>query len=342
MKTKSPWVFFSVTALLLLIGFLLSLALGSVSVLPEDVYHALMGDLSEENPIQIIVRDYRLPKALTAIICGAALSLSGLLMQTLFRNPLAGPFVLGISSGASLGVALLLLSAGIGIPLLSRVVDSGIAVAMAASVGSFLVLLAVSLASWRIRDTMGLLIVGLMFSSLTSALVGILAYFSPAEKLQQYVFWSFGSLGNLSWTQLCVLISLVVPGIILSIFSMKTLNALLLGEQYARTLGVNIARKRLFLIIATSLLAGSVTAFAGPIAFVGLAVPHLSRIWLKTANHRILIPGTLLLGAALLLYCDLLAQWPFDERTLPINAITSIFGAPLVIYLLMRRRKLLF
>lgn len=342
MKAQTPWVFFSITVFLLFLGFMLSLTLGSVSVSPGDVYQAICGELSKENPIQIIVRDYRLPKALTAILCGAALSLSGLLMQTLFRNPLAGPFVLGISSGASLGVALLLLGAGIGFPVFAWMADSGVAIAIAASMGSFLVLLAVSLASWRIRDTMGLLIVGLMFSSLTSALVGVLAYFSPAEKLQQYVFWSFGSLGNLSWTQLGVLVCLVIPGIVLSVFGVKTLNALLLGEQYARTLGVNIARKRFLLIIATSLLAGSVTAFAGPIAFVGLAVPHLSRLWLKTANHRILIPGTLLLGATLLLYCDLLAQWPFDERTLPVNAITSIFGAPLVIYLLMRRRKLLF
>src|SRR5690606_24623406 len=272
----------------------------------------------------------------------SGLALSGLLMQTPFRNPLAGPYVLGLSSGASLGVALLLMGGGLFGGLLAEVLFSKWALVLAASLGSLLVLFAVLGASIKLRDTMAILIIGLMFAALTGAIVSVLSYFSPATNLQRYVFWSFGSLGNLSWSETGILTLFYLLGIGIAIFCIKNLNTLLLGENYAGSLGVNIKQNRLLVIIATSLLAGSITAFAGPIAFVGLAVPHLVRQILPTVNHRIMVPAVLLGGAVLMLVCDIIAQLPGSAYTLPINAITSIFGAPVVIWLLMRKKKIVF
>lgn len=283
-----------------------------------------------------------MPKAFTAIIVGSGLGISGLLMQTLFRNPLAGPFVLGISSGASLGVALVIMGASIFGGFLGTILTTPWSLVIAASIGSFLVLLAVVSVSIRVRDTMAILIIGLMFGSITAAIVSVLSYFSSAEQLQQYIFWGFGSLGNLSWHQLGVLTLVYIIGLIFGIYSIKQLNTLLLGENYAKSLGLNIQKSRLFIIIATSLLAGTITAFAGPIAFIGLAIPHLTRQIFKTSNHKVLLPAVFLYGAIVMLICDSIAQLPMSNYTLPINAITSIIGAPVVIWLLVRQRKMMF
>lgn len=321
---------------------LLNISLGSVNIPFTDTLTILFGGEIENKSWEYIILEYRLPKAFTAILAGSGLALSGLLMQTLFRNPLAGPYVLGLSSGASLGVALLLMGGGLFGGLLAEVLFSKWALVLAASLGSLLVLFAVLGASIKLRDTMAILIIGLMFAALTAAIVSVLSYFSPATNLQRYVFWSFGSLGNLSWSETGVLTLFYLLGIGIAIFCIKNLNTLLLGENYAGSLGVNIKQNRLLVIIATSLLAGSITAFAGPIAFVGLAVPHLVRQILPTVNHRIMVPAVLLGGAVLMLVCDIIAQLPGSAYTLPINAITSIFGAPVVIWLLMRKKKIVF
>lgn len=315
--------------------------MGSVAIPLEEIVQSLTGGNASRTTWEYIIMDYRLPKAITAALSGSALGVSGLLMQTLFRNPLAGPFVLGISSGASFGVAILILGSSVlGISLGASL--GNWALVFAASIGSFGVLFLVILAAARVKDTMALLIIGLMVGSLTAALVSILAYFSKAQELQRYIFWSFGSVGNLSWQAVFLLGACCAVGIVLALFSLKALNALLLGDAYATSLGVPIKAQRLLIIIATSLLAGSVTAFAGPIAFIGLAVPHLVRQLIPTSNHRILLPAVLLGGAILLLICDAIASIPYSDYTLPINAITALVGAPVVIWLLVRKKKLIF
>lgn len=302
------------------------------------ILEAISGGELEKEAWKYIVIQYRLPKAITAILTGSGLAVSGLLMQTLFRNPLAGPFVLGISSGASLGVALLIMGGSIwGIALTGASL-----LVIAASMGSFTVLLLVMVVASKIRDTMALLIIGLMFGSITGSIVSILSYLSPSEALQRYVFWSLGSLGNISWYQLAVLGVVFLIGMGFSIASLKGLNSLLLGEYYAKSLGLRLTKSKYLIMLATSLLAGSITSFVGPIAFVGLAVPHLTRQVLPTSNHIILLPAVCLYGAILMLLCDTLAQLPFSQYTLPINAVTSIVGAPVVIWLLVRKRKMIF
>ena len=263
------------------------------------------------------------------------LALLGYKCKHFFRNPLAGPFVLGISSGASLGVALLVL---LGIGVNGALAYWGMAIA--SIIGSSAVLLLVVLVSVRLKDSMSLLLVGLMFGAFTSAIVSILQYFSTAEDIQNFLFWTFGATGNLSWEELQIFIPLIIIGIVLGYWQAKPLNALLMGENYAQSMGLRIQFVRLFLVISTSILAGVVTAFCGPIAFLGLAVPHISRIIFKTSNHFILIPATLLLGACLLLICDLIAQLPGIDLILPINAVTSLFGAPVVIWLILRRKNI--
>ena len=300
-----------------------------------------MGKNTSKETWDYIIVNYRLPKAITAIFVGIGLSISGLLMQTLFRNPLAGPDILGLSSGASLGVATIVMGATF-LPMgLSDVLLSSYGIILASSLGSFLVLLAVLAVSQRLRDTMAILIVGLMFASLTNAIVGTLTYFSTAEQLQKFTFWSLGNLGNMSWSSIVTLSICVAIGLLLCLVSIKPLNALLLGENYARSLGMNYKRTRLIIIFATSILAGSITAYAGPIAFIGLAVPHIAKLVFQTSNHTILFWSTLLLGAIIMLICDSISQLPGSDLTLPINAVTSIFGAPIVIWLLIRKRKIM-
>ncbi len=307
----------------------------------SDVFASLVGGEVTKPTWEFIIQEYRLPKALMAMITGSGLAISGLLMQTLFRNPLAGPFVLGISSGASLGVALFILG-GTAFGISSTFAFGKWGLIISAATGSFLVFLMVLGVASRVRDTMALLIIGLMVGSLTSAVVSVLSYFSKAEELQQYIFWSFGSLGDVSWQSIRILLYCFIAGMLLTIASIKPLNALLLGDTYAKTLGVKHSKSRIIIIIATSILAGSITAFAGPIAFIGLAVPHLIRQVISTSNHRILIPAVILGGAILMLICDTIAQVPLSEYTLPINAVTALVGAPVVIWLLVRKKKLLF
>lgn len=337
---------YKISLLLLLLVTLavwfLNISLGSVSIPFDEVLAVLFSSERSESNWQYIIMEYRIPKALTSVLAGSGLAVSGMLMQTMFRNPLAGPYVLGLSSGASLGVALVLMGASLFGGLATAAIFSSWGLVIASSVGSLLVLLAVMLASIRLKDTMAILIIGLMFASLSSAVVSVLAYFSPASQLQQYVFWSYGSVGDLSWNELGVLFFFWVLGTGLAVFSIKNLNTLLLGEQYAKSLGMNISRNRAILIISTSFLAGSITAFAGPIAFVGLAVPHLIRQVIPVNDHKILLPAVILGGAILMLLCDIVAQLPGSEHTLPINAITSLVGAPVVIWLLVRKRKFLF
>lgn len=334
--------YFIVLIVLLLAAFILNISLGSVAVPLKEIWLSLIGGDVSKKSWEFIIIDYRLPKAFTAILAGGGLAVSGLLMQTLFRNPLAGPFVLGLSSGASLGVAILILGAGALGGLLGTWMTNEWSLVLASALGSFLVLLAVLAVTIRIKDTMAILIIGLMFGSLTAAVVAVLSYFSSAEQLQQYIFWSFGSLGNQSWGSLLILFICCVLGIVISFISSKSLNALLLGENYAKSMGLKLKKTTLLIILATSILAGGITAFAGPIAFVGLAVPHLTRQLFTTSNHRVLLPAVILSGSILMLICDTVAQLPFTEYTLPINAITSLLGAPVVIWLLVRKRKLLF
>lgn len=300
-----------------------------------------MGDV-DNSTWEVIITNYRLPKAATAILVGSGLGISGLLMQTLFRNPLAGPFVLGITSGASLGVALIILGSGLFGGFFATALVSKWSIVIAASLGSFLVLLAVLAVSYKVRDTMAILIIGLMFGSITAAIVSVLSYFSSAEQLQQYIFWGFGSLSNLSWQELSIFFIIYIVGISLSVTSIKSLNSLLLGENYAKSLGINLKQSRFIIILATSLIAGTITAFAGPIAFIGLAIPHLTRQIFKTSNHKVLLPAVFLLGAIIMLVCDSIAQVPGSDYTLPINAITALVGAPAIIWLLVRQRKMMF
>lgn len=331
---------FLLLSVLLLILFVLNISLGSVSIPFKDILNTLIGNTTAKESWQTIILNFRLPKAITAILVGSGLSVAGLLMQTLFRNPLAGPFVLGISSGASLGVALLILGSSLfgGIFLTNSV--SSWSIPIASSLGAFLVLSAVIIAANKVRNTMSILIIGLMFGSLTSACISVLAYFSEAAQIQQFLFWSFGNLGNLSWDELLVFILIYCLGILATVFVIKPLNSLLLGENYAKSLGINVKKSRNIILLITSMLTGVITSFAGPIAFIGLAVPHITRMIFTTSNHKILIPAVVLIGAIIMLICDIIAQLPTSEFTLPINTITSLFGAPIVIWLLIRKKKI--
>jgi len=319
---------------LLLILIVVSISSGSVYISPDQIIELFRANTSD-NVFRTIIINYRLPKMLTAIFAGSALSFAGLQMQTLFRNPLAGPFVLGISSGASLGVALLVLS---GIGLNGLLASYGMA--SASIIGSSIVLFLILLVSFNIKDSMSLLLIGIMFGAFTSAVVSVLQYFSSAEDIQSYLFWTFGATGNLSWSDLRIFIPLILFGLILGYSQLKQLNALLLGEHYAKSMGLKILTTRIILVSSTSILAGIVTAFCGPIAFIGLAVPHFSRLIHKTSHHKILIPSVLLIGACSLLACDIIAQLPGLDLILPINAITSLFGAPIVIWLIVRRKNI--
>ncbi|MFC5684008.1 iron chelate uptake ABC transporter family permease subunit [Flavobacterium sp. MAHUQ-51] len=338
-KQHSLIFFFLIIGLLFL--FFTNISLGSINIPFKEIYHSLTGGIASKSSWEYIIINYRLPKAITVVLVGFGLSTSGLLMQTLFRNPLAGPYVLGLSSGASLGVAFVILGASLLPAFLQEIVLSPYGIVLASTLGSTTVLLAVIVVSIRLRDTMTILIVGLMFGSLSSAIVGTLSFFSTAEQLQKFTFWSLGNLGNLSWNSIIILAICVSLGLLLSLASIKALNALLLGENYARSLGLNYQKSRLIIILATSILAGSITAFAGPIAFIGLAVPHIAKLVFQTSNHTILFWSTLLFGAMIMLVCDTISQVPGGEISLPINAVTSIFGAPIVIWLLVRKQKMI-
>lgn len=340
-ESRKKWrVVFLLLLFLLALGFILSISIGSVNIPFTHVWNYFWG--SSENQIwDNIIQNFRIPKAITSILAGSALAISGLQMQTLFRNPLAGPFILGISSGAGLGVALVIF---LGVWMGGFIEMTGVGrswlLVGASGFGSFIVLSVVLIASFRIRSGISLLIIGLMFGSAVSALVSILQYFSQAENIQAYVIWTFGSLGSLSWGELYVMLPVILTSLLMSFLLSKPLNALLLGENYAESLGLNLRQARMLIIINTSLLAGTVTAFCGPIAFIGLAVPHIARMLFNTGNHLLLTPLVILLGGILLLFFDIIAQLPGMDETLPINAITSLFGAPFVIWLILRKSNL--
>ncbi len=323
----------------MLFFWILNISLGSVAIPINEVLKGLFGsDLSKET-WEHILYDYRIPKSITAIVTGAGLSLVGLLMQTLFRNPMAGPSVLGITSGAGLGVAILVMGTSILGGFSFEGFNLHISIVIAAITGALIVLLGILLLSYKIRNTLSILIIGLMLSAFTSSIVSIFAYFSKAEVLQQYMFWGFGSLGHLSKKELLLLSAIVIIGIVVTIPFLKPLNSLLLGENYARNMGVSISRLKNYLLIISGILTGVITAFVGPIAFIGIAVPHIARLLFNTSDHKVLVPGVILMGASLLLICDSIAQLPLSEQVVPINAITSLFGAPLVIWLLLYKKN---
>lgn len=333
MKYRSTTLFVVLCALLVVL-FVVDLLVGSVSIPLRDIFAALLG--GEVTPsTRLIVVDIRLVKAMVAVLAGMALSVSGLQMQTLFRNPLAGPYVLGISSGASLGVALFIL----GMPLLGIATSSTISslgTAGAAWLGSALILAFVASVSTRIKDIMVILILGMMISSGVSAVVQILQYLSNEEALKSFVIWTMGSLGDVTSKQLGLLLPAVLIGLSVSVAVIKPLNLLLLGEQYARTMGLNVRRSRYLIFLSTTLLAGTVTAFCGPIGFVGLAIPHIARMLFRNADHRVLVPASALCGAVVLLSCDIVSKW----LTLPINTITALLGIPIVIWVVIRNKNL--
>ena len=323
MRSRSA-ILFAMLAALTLFLFLLDLAVGAVAVPLGDVWAALTGGDCPRATAKIIL-NIRLIKAVVALLAGAALSVSGLQMQTLFRNPLAGPYVLGISSGASLGVALVVL-AGFG---------SSIGIAGAAWLGAALVLVVIAAVGHRIKDIMVILILGMMFSSGVGAIVQILQYLSKEESLKAFVIWTMGSLGDVTFDQLAVLVPSIIAGLLLAVVTIKPLNLLLFGEEYAVTMGLNIRRSRGLLFLSTTLLAGTVTAFFGPIGFIGLAMPHVTRMLFRNSDHRVLVPGTVLSGAAVLLLCDLVSKM----FTLPINAITALLGIPIVVWVVLRNKS---
>lgn len=312
--------------LLALTGFLfcVDLSVGAVSIPLGHVISTLTGGDCPPVTAKIIL-NIRLIKAIVALLAGASLSVSGLQMQTLFRNPLAGPYVLGISSGASLGVALVVL-AGVG---------SSMGVAGAAWAGAGIVLLIIAAVGHRIKDIMVILILGMMFSSGVSAVVQILQYLSNDESLKAFVMWTMGSLGDVTARQLLVLIPAIVAGLLLAIVTIKPLNMLLFGEEYAVTMGLDMRRSRALIFLSTTLLAGTVTAFCGPIGFIGLAMPHVTRLLFGNSDHRILLPGTILTGAAVMLLCDLISKL----FTLPINAVTALLGIPIVVWVVIRNKN---
>lgn len=328
-----------IAVLILCIG--LSLTLGSVRIPLKEILIILVGGEPSKATWTTIIFQFRLPKAITAVLAGAALGISGLQMQTLFRNPLAGPFVLGISSGASLGVALIVLSVGTAATglLASLGLLGNFGIVVAASFGSGLVLFAV-MAVARHVNNMTLLILGLLFGYVTSAIVSILLFFAISERIQAYISWTFGSFGGVTWNQLHVFVPVILLTILMAWLSAKPLNALLLGEAYARSLGLTVRRSRIIILTSASILAGTVTAFCGPIAFIGVAVPHLCRSLFNTSDHRILVPGTILTGGIVALIADLIAQLPGSDTVLPLNSVTALIGAPIVVWVIVRRRNL--
>lgn len=325
--------FFLLLLLLPLIGFL-DLCLGSIHIPFDAVLSTLAGKAPDEGWKQIIL-NYRLPRMLTALGAGTGLSISGLMMQTYFRNPLAGPFVLGISSGASLGVALVVLAAG------NFLLTSLPAVLISSAfLGSLLIFLLILLASFRVKQSTTLLIIGIMAGSATSAIISILQYFSSAEQIEMFLLWTFGSLGGVSWQEMQWFLPIVLAGSFSTLFLIKPLNALLLGENYSRSMGINVKLSRCAILILTSILAGTITAYCGPIAFIGLTVPHIARWIFKSSDHKVLLIGTALCGMIIMILSDILSQWPGSGKMLPINAITSLIGIPIVLILLLSKKTM--
>ena len=338
---NKKYLIFSILLLCLILAFLLDLGFGAVNIPIHEVMNILLGQEAEKTTWTNIILKFRLPKALTATLAGAALGVSGLQMQTLFKNPLAGPFVLGISSGASLGVALVLLTASLTVPTL--LTDLGMigdfSLVIAASFGAASVLGLMLVVSRRVQDTMTLLILGLLFGYATSAMVSILLQFSSQERIQSYIMWTFGSFTGVTWQQLAILTPVICVGLLIAVLQSKSLNALLLGESYARSLGLTVQKTRFSVISSASILAGAITAFCGPIAFLGVAIPHLCRSLFNTSDHRILIPSVIIMGAILALFADLVSQILINQMVLPLNAITALIGTPVVTWVILKRNS---
>ena len=319
--------------------FFLNLFVGSVTIPFPDLFNVFFG--SETNPtVSTIVLDYRLPQAVTALFAGAALSVAGLLMQTLFRNPLADPSMLGISSGAGLGVAITILLTSIlgGSALSTMGIWSNLGVSLAAFVGATLVLMLILGFSSRVRNMTTLIIIGLMVSYLAGSLTDIMKFFSMKEDIHAFVIWGMGSFSAVGTSKLTFFSISIIIGLFASLFMSKNLNIILLGDLYAENLGVNVKRNNLFIILVSGYLTAIVTAYCGPIAFLGLAIPHLTRFIFKTSDHRILVPAVMLIGMVVSLLCNLVARMPGFEGNLPINAVTAFIGAPIVIWVILRKR----
>jgi len=320
----------------LLLLALLSLLLGSVAIPLADIKAYFLGGSFTDEVNLSIIQNFRMPKVVSALLAGSALAVSGLQMQTVFRNPLAGPYVLGISSGASLGVALVLMgSSAFGLSFWG----SQVGTVVAALVGSLLVLMLILAVSIRVRDIMTLLILGMMFGTAVSAVTSLLQYFGSETSLKNFVIWTMGSLGGVGRQQLWLYAALVLLGLALAWAYVRPLNVLGIGDTYARSLGFNVKQTRFLIFLSTSLLAGAATAFNGPIAFVGIAVPHLARMVFRTSNHAILVPASALAGAATLLLCDIIAQLPGSATVLPLNSVASLMGIPVVIYIVLKNKR---
>lgn len=337
-RNKRHTLLILLLVVLLLFLFITDLFVGNAQIPFNDGIKALFSSSGNEI-IDEIIFNYRLPKAITAMLAGAALSVAGLLMQTLFRNALAGPDVLGVSSGAGLGVAVLTLLSGTTLYPIIETLGS-MAQVITAVAGASLVLLLILAVSVRINDSVTILVLGMIFGYVASAAITILQSFADPDSLKLFITWTFGSLGNVSWDKIPLLASFIIIGIGAVFLLQKPLNSLLLGEKYATSTGMNVKKIRLIIIIITAVITGVVTAFTGPIAFVGVVIPHFARSLFSSVNHKVIIPSTMLLGAILLIGCDIISQLPLANRTLPINAVTALFGAPMIVWIVLKRKKL--
>ena len=334
----SKKTFFIVIPLLILVLFAVNLFVGAVRIPAGDVVDILLGREVAKPSWEFIVLKSRLPQALTAMLCGASLAMSGLMLQTAFRNPLAGPSIFGINSGASLGVALVMLLMGGSITVGDFSLTGFVAVLVAAFVGAMLVMSVILLFSTVVKNHVMLLIVGIMIGYMASAAISLLNFFATEQGVQSYMIWGLGNFGGVTMQQMPVFAFISLVALALSLMLIKPLNALLLGEKYAENLGVNIHRVRNYLLFLTGLLTAITTAFCGPVAFIGLAVPHIARMLLSTDNHQVLMPATILMGAVIALLCNIICVLPGDAGVIPLNAVTPVFGAPVIIYVIAKQR----
>ncbi len=335
-KNINPLIIYLVLIILIVLAVVTEIAMPLKETSSLDFLRALLGKTNQENTVYILF-SVRFPRIVTAILVGSGLSVAGLMLQTLFHNPLAGPYVLGISSGAGLGVAIYTM-ATVFLTSMQPLVTAG-GQAVAAMIGSGVIFFLVLLFSFRLNDSVSLLIIGIMIGSLASALVGILQYFGDSDSVHKFVIWSLGSLGAASWGHILIILPVFIISMIMSIIILKPLDFMLMGEVHARVSGVNVRLTRIIMIIISSLLAGTLTAFTGPIAFIGMTIPHLTRLLLGKTNHKNILPGVILTGPLLMLICDIISQVPGKATVLPINSVTALFGAPVVVFLILRNRK---
>lgn len=334
---KSYFRIYAAIAVSLVVLIIMNLILGSVIIPVRELFASITNN-SSISYVNDILWNFRIPKVITALLAGVALSVCGLQMQTLFRNPLADPFILGISSGAGLGVALFVMgSSAFGISMAGSIFFN-LGIAAAAWAGAAGVTLLILLVSHRLKENSSLLIFGIMIGSITSAIITLIQYFSSSSELKAFVTWTMGSFSGLTSAQIWIMSMLVIPGIVLSIYNIKELNILLQGEAYAKSLGLNLERTRRRILIATTLLAGSITAFCGPIGFIGIAVPHIARLLFRNADHKVLVPATALTGAAIMVFTDMVAQLPGQSGVIPINTVSALIGVPVILYLIMKSR----